>query len=317
MGNFDIFFTYFIGIICVLGISSVAAIFSERVGIINLGVNGMICLGATGYVLFSYIFTNKGEVVGNMWLQIPLLIFSMLFGLLGALLFGLATIRLKSNQIVSGVAINILAPAITLIILSVFGNANKMPSSVTELAVAGVAASYNSLNIFSLKVLLLIIVLVVSFVALNKTKWGLRLRSVGENPSAADAAGINVNKIKWTGVIISGILAGLAGGIFVFIKSGIAQNSFNGIVNGYGYLAIAIMIMGKWRVGLSSLSAIIFSIIFAFSFALPNLLPVDAKIYQPLFFALPYIMTLLILIIFSKKSFAPKALGVPYDKSQR
>ncbi|MGL4343130.1 MAG: ABC transporter permease [Metamycoplasmataceae bacterium] len=315
---FNEFFTFFISFFSLLSVASIAAIISERVGIINISIDGTIAIGATFYMLFAHFFSSKGTEPLNEWIQIPLFFISGFFGWLFSLLHGYATIKLKANHIVSGVALNILAPAITLLMLTTLGTSNALPFPPIELAV-GNSANYEWTNVFSLKVFVAIFIIIFFFILMNKTKWGLRVKSVGENPNASDAAGIKVNSIKWQGLMISGLLAGVAGAIFMSMAGEVNGGStFKGTVNGYGYLALAIMIMGKWRIGLSTISTIFFSIIFSVSKIFPNLVEKDiADLYGNLLYAIPYVGTILVLMIFSKNSYAPKAAGLPFDKSKR
>lgn len=314
--NLSVFLTFFIGILPVLGISTIASIFSERAGIINIGLNGTMVFGAIGYILFANLITKGRE--GSMWLQPFLLLVSICFGIILGLFFGYAVIKLKANQIISGIALNILAPALVWIIKISFSSTGSTDLFyyVPELA-AGQQSLNNPMNFFSLKIFLLIIIAIIAFILLNKTRWGLRYKSVGENPFASDAAGISVTKIQWQAVIISSALAGLAGGICTMISWIIPDpGKFNGTIKGFGFLALAVMIMGRWKIIPSMISSTIFSLLVALGLIVP-FLSIEAKKYGDLVFAIPYVATLLILIIFSKKSLAPKAAGIPYDKSVR
>ena len=318
-----------------MALSAIALIFSERAGIVNIGVNGIMVMGATFYMIFANLFSQGGTVVLNGGFQIILFALSILGGIILALLFGFAVIKLKANQIISGVALNILAPAITISVLIIFATAERLPYIVNELA-AGNAANAELLNFFSLKVLLTILIISGAAVLLKYTRWGLRFRSVGENPQAADVAGINVNRTKWHSVLISGAIAGLAGGIYIASLS--SGNTFKGNVEGLGFLAISIMIVGQWKVVPAIIAAAVFSILFSLGFHFKTLFPEQTDANVALIKSIPYVVTLLILIVFSKrvvnllaKGFpnatifnkialqagGPKAAGEPYDKGKR
>lgn len=297
---FNAFILYF----SVLSIASLSGLISERVGITNIAINGMMIVGSTFYAIFSLIFGNS-----NMWLQIPLILISGFFGLLFAALHGYASIKLKSNQVISGVAINVLASAIALILLQILGTANRFEIPTQELAAAN---TFSPLNIISFKLFLSLFLMGLMWVLLNKTKWGLRLRSIGENPQAADVAGINVNAYKWQGVLISGGFAGMAGGIFVQSLGA----TFSGNVQGLGFLALAIMIMGQWRIHWIGLSTVAFSFFYSLGFQLATLQG-DIQNFSRLFQILPFGLTLIALAFLSKNSKSPKAVGIPYDKTQR
>lgn len=329
MDIFNHLFISFLPYFCILSLTTIALIFSERAGIVNLGINGVIVAGASFYMIFANIFSKQGANELNGAMQIPLFILSGLGGLLFSLLHGFATIKLKANQIISGVALNILAPALTIAILFIFGEANKLPYNVNEFAL-GNAANYEFKNVVSLKVLVTLLVISASAVILSFTKWGLRLKSIGENPQAADVAGINVNRTKWYAVMISGALAGIAGAIYISSLS--SGNTFKGNVEGLGFLAIAIMIVGRWKIIASIVTVVLFSFLFAFGFQFKFLFENQKDSVVSIIKMIPYLITILILVLFSKpsvdflskrlhklsiQSSGPKAAGEPYDKSKR
>ncbi|WGI36877.1 ABC transporter permease [Mesomycoplasma lagogenitalium] len=293
----------------ILSISSLSAMFSERAGIVNVGIEGMIIIGATFYGIFGQIFK-----VSSPWMQIPLFLIAALAGGLFSMLHGFVTIKLKGDHTISGIALNLLAPAIAIFVLKRFGNANKIQSSVQELAL-----SQNSINdwqnIISLKLLIVILVFVTAIILMNKTKWGLRFKAIGENPQAADAAGINVNFFKWQGVIISGILAGLAGGV-LFQQKGV---SFSGSADGMGFVALTILIMGRWKSSLILVFALFFSLILGLASVIGTGAGIfeTVKEYGKLINTIPYILTFVVLIFSSKRVQGPAAAGQPYDKSKR
>ena len=319
-------FPYF----CILSLASIAIIFTERDGIINLRVNGVMVFGATTYMIFAHIIAPGSGPQQSPWLNIVLYGFAAIGGILFSMLHGFISIKLKGNQIISGIALNILAPAFTLIVLYLFGEANSMPYNVGRLEL-GNSANNEVISFFSLKMFVTILAIIISFVLLSFTKWGLRFKSVGENPQAADSAGINVDSIKWKAIIISGVLAGLAGAIYISeFSSGSAFKS-QVTVEGLGFLAIAIVLISRWKTLLSSLISIIFALLFALGQQATNLFSNGSSI-QPILMMLPYLLTLVIMILFSKPvakfltklikkmaktSEAPKALGQPYDKSKR
>ncbi|AXE60904.1 sugar ABC transporter permease [[Mycoplasma] phocae] len=294
---------------CIISIASLSGLFSERVGIVNIAIEGMMIVGATFYGLFGQIFQ-----ITSPWMQIPLLIIASAATGLFALLHGIVTIKLKGDHIISGVALNLLAPAISIIFLKIFGSANRFNSPTQELALS--SNSLNDIrNVISLKLFLVLAIGITTLIVLNKTRWGLRMKAIGENPQAADVVGINVNSFKWQGVFISGLLAGIAGGIFFQWRGSV----FSGGVEGIGFLALAVLIMGQWK---SSL-IFVFSIVFAFIFSTSQQIGAgqgvfnDFKDYSRLISTTPYIFTILILIFSSKNSKAPAAVGQPYDKSKR
>lgn len=290
-----LFFLFF----SIITTGSIAGLYSEKSGIVNIAINGIMIIGATIYGLFSIVFN-----VSNMAMQLVLIPLAALFSGLFSLLHGFITIKLKGNHIISGVALNILAPAVAFVLLKIYGTINKFESNVQELAFG---QGKDFLNIFSLKFLIVIVLILITWFVFSKTKLGLRMSAVGENPQAAAAAGIDVNKIKWLGVFLSGIIAGIAGAFYFQYT----RSAFGGNVEGLGFLSLTILIMGRWKV----LFIIISGLIFAFLYSLSVNLAVNFGNYASIIQATPYVFTIILLALTSKKDLAPKALGIPYDKS--
>lgn len=290
-----LFFLFF----SIITTGSIAGLYSEKTGIVNIAINGIMIIGATTYGLFSILIG-----VSNMAIQLLLIPLAALFSGLFALLHGFITIKLKGNHIISGVALNILAPAIAFVLLKIYGKSNRFESVVNELAFG---QNKEFLNIFSLKLFIVIGLIVLTWFVFSKTKLGLRISAVGENPHAAAAAGINVNGLKWLGVFLSGIIAGIAGA-FYFQYAG---SSFRGNVQGLGFLSLTILIMGRWKIVFIVISGLIFPFLYTLSVNLAG----NFGDFLPIVEAAPYLFTIILLALTSKKDLAPKALGIPYDKS--
>ncbi|EIE39637.1 sugar abc transporter permease protein [Mycoplasmopsis canis UF31] len=309
-------YTFFFFTLLLLG--TISGIFSERAGIVNIAINGFMVFGAAIYSVFSVIFTDFLNIT-SMWSQIPLTILAGLVTLLFGMLFGLATVKFKSDQTISGFAINILAAGIAaMVILFLTTRVQKAGSVIVlggreELALSSSIGTYK--NIVSLKLVIVVIVALGSWFALRKTRWGLRFRSVGENPQAADVAGINVNKIKWQALAIAGFIAGIAGSIFA--QSQINFFSLTKDVQGFGFIALAIMITSRWKITYSVIISLFFSFLLAFSFYGVNVLGESLSRYRDLLAMIPYVITLIIMIASSKNSYGPAAAGIPYDKTKR
>ncbi|RIV16641.1 ABC transporter permease [Mycoplasmopsis gallopavonis] len=309
-------YTFFF--LCILLLGTIAGIFSERVGIVNIAINGFMVFGTLMYIAISVVFQKLiGNQGGSEWNQIWITLFAGGLTSLFALLFGFATIKLKSEQTISGFAINLLSAgvaALLILVLLKFQNAGTVLTfnGRSELAL-GPSTSWK--NIISFKLLVTIIITVASWYALRKTKWGLRFRAIGENPQAADVAGVNVNKTKWQGILISGFIAGISGALYA--QTNIASFSITKDVQGLGYIALSIMITGRWKVTLSVLVSFFFSLLLAISFYGVSLFPADFVKYKDLFNILPYALTLILMLVSSKNSYGPAAAGIPYDKSQR
>ncbi|MHA3839233.1 ABC transporter permease [Mycoplasma sp. HF14] len=307
---------YAVFFFCILVLGTISGIFSERAGIVNIAINGFMIFGAIMYMLFGVLFT---DVIFNKtlpgWYQIPLTIIAVAMSALFSLIFGFATIKLKADQTISGFAINILAGGITaLMVLVLIGLQNSGSSVAWKVEALSMTQAQNTYkDIVSFKTFVSIFVVAVAWFLMRKTRWGLRFRSVGENPQAADVAGINVNKIKWEAVILAGSIAGLAGSLYAQAR---AQDfSITKEVDGLGFLALAIMITSRWKISYS----IIMSALFAFllSFSVYGSGVIENKKYLDLFRILPYVVTLAIMVLTSKNSAGPAAAGIPYDKSKR
>lgn len=300
-------------------IVALGGMFSERSGVVNIALEGIMTLGAfTGILLIS---TFQGRLPGQPILILALIV-SAITGMLVSLTHAYASINMKANQVISGTAINMLAPAVSIYIARML-----TPNRVQQVEFS------NQFRITSVPILgkipvigpmffqktyittyLGIIILIVSWVVLMKTKFGLRLRACGEHPQAADSVGINVYKMRYAGVLISGALGGIGGLVFVIPTS----NNFNATVSGYGFLALAVLIFGQWQPGKIVLAAAFFGLMKAVSAAysgIPMLraLPIHSNFYK----MIPYIVTLIVLAFTSKSSQAPRASGIPYDQGSR
>ena len=252
---------------------------------------------------------------------------SALAGAVFSLLLAFAAINLKADQTIGGTALNMLAPAFAVVLSwAIQGQGNttiniptwiRMSESTVGLA-EGTGFWHNVIfKSLYLTTPIAIIILILSIIILYKTQFGLRLRSCGEHPQAAASVGINVYKMRYAGVIISGILGGI-GGLAYTIAAGAG---FQSAVAGYGFLALAVMIFGNWK----PLSIFFASMFFAFFKILGNyssslaFLPKfeNVKDANYIYLMIPYIVTLIVLVLTSKKSAAPKAEGIPYDKGAR
>lgn len=291
-------------IFTVLIFGALAGLVSERAGVTNIAIEGMMTMGA---LIFAVFARNVGGSWGN-WSQIIALLCAGLIGVLFGFMHAFASITLRSDQIISGVAINILAAAIALFVVQQ-NNGFIAFNTIYQLPKIG------SSEFFNLYLLFAIIAVVIIGLALKYTKWGLRHIATGENPNAADAAGINVIKRRYSAVLLSGFLAAIAGAVFTMY----ASSTFRAVVNGNGFLAIAILIFGQWRVPLITIGAALFAIVETTGARISYQPGVSSWVVtnKELFNTLPFIMSLLVLVFTSKWSKAPKALGVPFNKSKR
>jgi simple sugar transport system permease protein len=295
-------------------IVALGGMFSERSGVINIALEGIMIMGAFAGILFINIVQ---QFIPGQPVLLMAVIVSMLAGTAVSLLHAYASINLKANQIISGIAINMLAPAVAIYIARMLRTVQQVPFinqfRVDKVPLLGDIPFLGQMFFRNTYITTYIgfLILAVSVVLLYKTRFGLRLRSCGENPEAADSAGINVYAMRYAGVMLSGALAGLGGLVFVIPTS----IEFNPEVSGYGFLALAVLIFGQWRPGRILAAALFFGFLKAVSSSYSGIefmraIPIPGYIYK----MIPYIATLIILAFSSKISHAPKAAGIPYDK---
>lgn len=307
---------------------ALGGMFSERSGVINIALEGIMIIGALFGCLALRAFNLSGFGVENPVLAMFIVILiSALSGAIFSLLLAFAAINLKADQTIGGTALNMLAPAFAVMVSwAIQGQGNttiNIPNwvrmSEATFGFTETTGFWHNLifkNLF-LTTPIAIIILIISVILLYKTKFGLRLRACGEHPQAADSVGINVYKMRYSGVIISGILGGI-GGIAYTIAAGAG---FQSAVAGYGFLALAVMIFGNWKpinIFFASMFFAFFKILGNYSSSL-SFLPEFSNIKDAnyIYLMVPYIVTLIVLVLTSKKSAAPKAEGIPYDKGQR
>jgi len=305
-----------------LFIIAIGGIYSEKSGIINLALEGFQGFGAFIGALSAVLIANAtGTDIQNLFYVA--LLFSMIGGMLFSIIHALLSIKFKANQVISGVVINILALALTTFLTTqinalVFGTASdKFQLGVSErFTIAGLADIPVIGAVFTNVYPFQVIIVVIAFLAwylLYKTKFGMRLRASGENPHSVDAAGINVEKIRFSAVLISGLLSGLGGMCFVY---SISANFSSNIYMGYGFLAIAALIFGNWRILPTLAACLLFGFAKSGGTFIAQIMALPSS-FTDLFMILPYVLTLLLLIFFSKSNRAPRALGEVYDKGKR
>ena len=309
-------FPYAIAYTIPLLIVSLGALYCERSGIINIGLEGLMIIGSfAGALTISSLQSQYGTAVWTIYVG---LLVAALAGALFSLLHAFASINLQANQTISGTAINLMAAAITVflarnltgsgnIVLTV-GLTKKNINLLSSIPVIGPLFFTNS---YATTWIVLIILLCLTFL-LYKTAFGLHLRSCGEHPHAASAAGISVEKMRYIGVLTSGALSGLGGAIYLVTIAG----EFNGSVSGIGFLALAALIFGQWK-PLGILAATFFFGFATTSANVSQVIPSLSAIPPVLLKVFPYVITLLALIIFSKSTQAPKAAGEPFDHAKR
>ena len=294
----------------VLMLVALGGMFSEHSGIINIALEGIMVIGGVAGVLTLTMLPAEMPVFLVVLISV---LVAALAGMVYSLLLAFASINLKADQTIGGTALNLLATAIAVVIAKYFSESG---SAKLNYANKPFLFSIGGLEL-SIFVPLGIILLIISYVVLYKTRFGLRLRACGEHPQAADSVGINVYKMRYAGVLISGFLGGI-GGLAYTVAAG---SGFNSDVGGYGFLALAVMIFGNWKpfpILASSVFFALFKVIAAYSSSLSFLPKFDGvKEISNFYQMLPYIVTMIVLIFTSKNSQAPKAEGIPYDKGSR
>lgn len=300
-------------------IVALGGMFSERGGVVNIALEGIMVIGAF-FGIFFINYMQAGNIMSGNALFLTALVVAGVVGGLYSLLHAYASINMNSNQVISGTALNMFAPAFAIYAARMIQGVQQVQfknqfriASVPLLGDIPVIGRLFFKNTYISTYIGLLILVVATFV-LYRTRFGLRLRACGEHPSAADSVGINVYKMRYAGVIISGILAGIGGFVFVIPTS----TNFNADVAGYGFLALAVLIFGQWK-PLKILGAAFFFGIaktIAATYAIVPFL-VNLGLSDYVYKMLPYVATLVLLSFTSKKSAAPKAAGQPYDKGAR
>jgi ABC-type uncharacterized transport system permease subunit len=289
-----------------LAFAAIGGIFSERAGVVNIGLEGMMLTGA--------FFGIWGAIWSGSW--IVGLLMAMLFGGLLALVHAFFSIHLRADQIVSGFAVNFLALGLTGYLYSSIYPAG-LPSDVSrvpnlnlgflkEIPAVGdfLTGVFGNLNLL---VWIMFALVVLAYVVLFKTPIGLRIRSVGEHPKAADTVGISVYGVRYAAVVTSGVLAALGG---AFLSIGFTGSFTENMTSGRGYIALAAVIFAKWRPGWAFAACLLFG--FGFALAIP--LQREAGISENLISTLPYVLTLVALVGLIGRSIPPAAVGRPYIK---
>ncbi len=327
-GNLIFYFIVF-GVGFILG--AFGGMFSECSGIINIALDGAMLLGAFSGILFCQQLSGAlaDSPLLNNWFFVN---FIYLLGLLVCILVAIAfsftlsfvSIKLKADQTIVGTALNSVVAAAVLIINTVHRGADLPETDVSMFYNVMLYKTDNGFfnGMFSnlnITVVVGIILIVVLAFIMNRTRLGLRIRACGENPAAADSVGIKVNKMRYIGTAIGSTSAAI-GGYIIFTCLQLGEWNLTSGVFGYGFLVLAIEILGNWKALNISLAALFFALFMSFAQFMTIAFGGAAKTFynsKAFYCMIPYVIALLSLILFSKKSHAPKAEGIPYDKSSR
>jgi Uncharacterized ABC-type transport system, permease component len=300
----------------VLILVALGGCFSEHSGVINLGLEGIMVMGSLGGALaMKYLPADSSKFT----MILTVVLASIVVGMLYSLLLAVACINFKADQTLVGTAMNLLGTAAATVIVKAINTAEDPDnvSSTIQYVAAKKAFLVRIGNFeFNWFMVLALIALICAYVVLYKTRFGLRLMACGEHPQAADSVGINVYRMRWAGVLISGMLGGLGG--TVYITAGVSEWKFETGAAGFGFLALAVMIFGQWKPLRIAMAGLLFGMFRALSnvytgFDFLVALHIPSGVYN----MLPYIISLVVLAFTSGKSLAPKAEGIPYDKGQR
>jgi len=303
-------------------IVALGGMFSERGGVVNIALEGIMIFGAFAGIVFINTMQAAGSALPSDILLLLALVLAAIMGMAISLTHAYASIHLKSDQVISGTAINMLAPAFAIFTGRVLGETTtqqipfKNVFRYDRIPLLGDIPVIGDLFFKQAYITTYIglLILVVSWVVLYKTRFGMRLRSCGEHPQAADSVGINVYKMRYTGVVLSGALAGMGGLVFIIPTS----TEFNATVAGYGFLALAVLIFGQWKPPRILMAAFFFGLLKTVAASSSGLSFLEGIVIPNNFYKMmPYVITLIVLAFTSRNSMAPKASGVPYDKGSR
>ena len=321
MDTFYLIFQQTLMVAVAIAVVSIGGMFSERSGVVNIALEGIMIIGAFCGVMFIHVMQEMGSTMNP---QIMLLCALACAGIGGAVLslpLSYASINMKADQTIGGTALNIIAPAIVVFVAVSFIGTDNIQFT-NEFLIRDGDMWLSNIPIIGdlfftktyITVYIGIAIWVIATFVLYKTKFGLRIRACGEHPQAADSVGISVYKIRYAGVSLSGMLGGMGGLMLIIATVG----TYRGQVNGYGFLAISVLIFAQWKPKFILPAAIFFAFvntIASFNSVIPGLKDLDIPL--GVYRMLPYVATLVVLAFTSKKSRAPKAVGVPYDKGKR
>lgn len=302
-------------------LAALGGMFSEKSGVVNIALEGIMLFGAFLGTLVVYFLQGR-DWNPQVFLLLGMLV-AAVAGAVYSLLLAVAAVNLRANQTIAGTALNMLAPAVMLLVCKLLfdrdGITTEVPFFISKVPVFGDIPVVGEL--FFTKtyatVYIGVLIMILATVVYYKTRYGLRLRACGEHPQAADSVGINVYRIRYSGVLVSGVLSGIGGFFYVVGVMNGNSNGYTGVA-GFGFLALAVMIFGQWEPIKIFLAALLFAFLRTVAYSVPMIPFLDAlSIDNSYYKMLPYIVTAVVLIFTAGSGKAPKARGVIYDKGQR
>lgn len=302
MNNFFLMIPSVLMIVSPILITSCGGMICERSGVVNIALEGLMGIGA--FTAASFHVLNESCLGGfSVWAS---LLLAGIVGALFSLIHAFASISLNADQTISGTGINLLVNGITIFMAQILFNMDRTaPYQMGMKPIMALGGIYPTAFIA-------LFVVFASWIVLYKLPFGLRLRACGEHPHAASSVGISVKKMRYIAVLASGFLAGLAGACLVLTQT--IQFTSN-TINGAGFIALAAVSFGRWRPLGVTLSSLLFGSAVAFAIYVVNIPSLRSLFPSEFFSLLPYVITLLALVVFSGKNYAPLASGKPYQKS--
>ena len=310
--------SFLLAYVSILTITALGGMFSEKSGTVALSLEGCMTFGAFAAGVMMHLLP---ESIPNAISAILVILVALISAGLYSLLLAVACITFKANQTLIGTALNILSTALAVVLIKQMTKTDALPVGNSRLNFTRFYEIFN-VNLFGLQgvrfnwliIIVLILVPIIYFI-IYKSQYGLRLSSCGENPSSADSLGIDVNKTRYIGVVLSGVFAGLGGLLLITLN---AEWEFANGANGFGFLALAVLIFGQWKPLNIFLGAFIFSGFKTLSVVYPSIdFLANLGISSYFYLALPYVVCLIVLVFTSKKNVGPKSLGEPYNKGKR
>jgi len=296
--------------------TAIGGVFTERSGVVNIGLEGVMIMGAFSSIVFNLTFADS---LGG-WTPWVGLLVAMVVGMVFSLILAVAAVSFRADQTVAGVALNMLGLAVAVFSVKMLydkGQTDSIAQRFSRFDIPGlkdipILGKMLFTDVYGTSILAIAMAFIAWFV-IYKTPFGLRLRAVGEHPMAADTMGVNVTKMRYVAVMISGALGGIGGAIYA---QAIAGNFSQGTISGQGFMAIAAMIFGKWHPLGAMGAALFFGFAQSLSIAGASI-PVIKDVPDVILLILPYVLTILALAGFIGKARAPKASGTPYVKGKR
>ena len=310
--------SFILAYVSTLTITALGGMFSEKSGTVALSLEGCMTFGAFSAGVTMYLLPSS---IPNGISALIVIIVALVSAGLYSLLLAVACITFKANQTLIGTALNILSTALAVVLIKQMTKTEALPVGNSRLNFTRFYEIFN-VNLFGIQgvrfnwlIIIVLILIPIVYFLIYKTRFGLRLSSCGENPSSADSVGINVDKTRYIGVVLSGVFAGLGGLLLITMN---AEWEFANGANGFGFLALAVLIFGQWKPIYIFLGAFIFSMFKTISVIYPSIdFLANLGVSSYFYLALPYVVCLVVLIFTSKKNVGPKALGEPYSKGKR